>query len=220
MTGPLLAAVVVSGALAIAGEERGPRALVYVCKPLTTLLVLVLAAAGVGADPRYRTLIVVGLAASLAGDVFLMLPRDRFVHGLGSFLLAHIVYGVAFARTPAGPGDAALLIGLLLIAGGIVRALWAGLGRLRGPVLLYVAAIIGMAWLAGVRWRADAVPGAALAAAGAICFVLSDALLALDRFRRRIRHGRAWVLGSYYLAQVLIALSVPGTARAVLPGAP
>jgi len=220
VTAPVLAAAAVSGALAIVGEERGPRTLVYVCKPLTTLLVLGLAAAAAGADPRYRALIVVGLAASLVGDVFLMLPRDRFVHGLASFLLAHLVYGLAFARAPTGPGDAALLLGLLLVAAGIVRALWAGLGRLRGPVLLYVAAIIGMAWLACVRWRTGAGPGAPLAATGALCFVLSDALLALDRFRRRIPYGRAWVLASYYLAQVLIALSVAGTARAALPGAP
>jgi uncharacterized membrane protein YhhN len=135
VTAPVLVAAGVSGALAIVGEERGRRALVYVCKPLTTLLILGLATAVMDADPRYRAMIVAGLAASLAGDVFLMLPRDRFVQGLASFLLAHLVYAAAFATAPAGVGDAATLIGLLAVAAAIVRALWAGLGRLRGPVL-------------------------------------------------------------------------------------
>jgi len=200
------------------GEERGPRPLVYVFKPLTTLLILVAAVSATGADPRYRALITAGLAASLAGDVFLMLPRDRFVAGLASFLAAHLLYAVAFATAPAGPVDLALLVGLLAIAAGIVRALWDGLGRFRVPVLFYVAAIMGMAWLACVRWRTGLEAGAALAAVGALTFVLSDALLAFDRFRRRFRHSRAWVLASYYAAQALIALSVRWTAVGSSPG--
>lgn len=212
MTAVVLAAAALCGVLAILGEERGPRPLVYVCKPLTTLLILVAAVSATGADPRYRALITAGLAASLAGDVFLMLPRDRFVAGLASFLAAHLLYAVAFATPPAGLTDLALLAGLLAVAAGIVRALWAGLGRFRVPVLGYVAAIMGMAWLACVRWRTGMESGAALAAVGALAFVLSDALLALDRFRRRFAHSRAWVLASYYAAQALIALSVRWTA--------
>jgi uncharacterized membrane protein YhhN len=201
-----------SAALAIFGEERGPRTLVDVCKPLTTLLILLMAVTAAGADPRYRILTTAGLAASLAGDVFLMLPRDRFTAGLASFLAAHLAYAAAFATRPSGLADGMLLVGLLAVAAGIVRVLWAGLGRLRVPVLVYVAAIMGMAWLACVRWRAGVAVGAGLAAVGALTFVLSDALLALDRFRRPFRHSRAWVLASYYAAQALLALSVGGTA--------
>jgi len=208
VTWVLLAAAATSGALAITGEERGWRALVYVCKPLTTLLLLVVAAGGPAGESAYPWLIAAGLGASLAGDVFLMLPRDRFVAGLASFLLAHVLYGAAFFTVPRTMGDVLVLVLLGIVAAGIVAVLWAGLGRLRGPVLAYVATIIVMAWLACVRWRAGGIPGAGLAAIGALAFVTSDTLLALDRFRRPFPFSRTLVLGTYWVAQALIALSV------------
>lgn len=205
---PLLLAAATCALCAIVAEERGPRGLLYVTKPTATLLLLGVAASVPEAAPGYRWLVVAGLAASAVGDVFLMLPRDRFVPGLLSFLGAHVAYGAAFFTPPRAPADGIVLAGLLAVAAGIVAALWRGLGALRVPVVVYVAAIITMAWLACVRWRAGDAAGAALAALGALLFVVSDALLAVDRFRRPIPHGRVFVLGTYYIAQALIATSV------------
>ena len=51
----------------------------YVFKPFTMLLILALAVQPSASTPTsYRVFVVAGLAFSLAGDVFLMLPRDRF----------------------------------------------------------------------------------------------------------------------------------------------
>lgn len=75
----------------------------YIGKPLTTLLILWLAlSAQPAVDARYRRAVLAGLVLSLIGDVFLMLPGDRFVLGLVAFLLAHVCYIVAFA-----PGSSA-----------------------------------------------------------------------------------------------------------------
>jgi uncharacterized membrane protein YhhN len=101
------------------------------------------------------------------------------------------------------------VLGLLLIVGLVVLwALWPGLGPLRAPVTVYVAVILAMAWMALTRWLRVGGSGAAAAGIGALFFVLSDTLLALDRFRTRLPLARAQVLGSYYLAQLLIAVSV------------
>jgi len=70
----LTAAVVVIAAIAIAGEYRPTRTLVYVFKPLTTILIIALAVLAGQAEAAYQRLIVLGLVLSLAGDVFLMLP--------------------------------------------------------------------------------------------------------------------------------------------------
>jgi uncharacterized membrane protein YhhN len=207
----LLVAVATSGGLAILGEERGPRGIVYVFKPLTTVLILGLAASATGVPVRYQGLVVGGLAASLAGDVFLMLPRDRFVPGLGSFLVGHLAYVTAFAATPVGVAPWVVLGGLLAFGGVVLRALWSRLGALRGPVAVYVGVILAMAWMAAARWLRLPSAGAAAAAVGALLFVASDTLLAFDRFRGRFAGARALVLTTYYGAQVLIALSVrPG----------
>lgn len=210
LTAPLAAAILVSGALAILGEERGPRWLVYVWKPTTTLLILVSAALVAGAPPRYQIPILAGLAASCAGDVFLMLPRDRFLAGLVSFLGAHVAYLVAFAVVPSGWAPWVALVILLGFGGGMVRVLWPGLGALRGPVVAYVSVILAMAWMAVARWQATPGPATAAAALGALLFVASDTLLALDRFRGRFPAARALVLTTYYAAQCLIAWSVRG----------
>lgn len=204
----LLVAVGVSAVLAVVGEERGPRWLVYVWKPATTAMILVVALLGAGGLARYQLLVSLGLAASLAGDVFLMLPRDRFVAGLASFLVAHVAYLAAFAIGPTGVTAWILLGGLVLVGGAVLHVLWPGLGRLRAPVTGYVTVILAMAWMALTRWFRLPSAAAAAAAVGAVLFVASDTLLALDRFRRRFAYARTVVLGTYYTAQTLIALSV------------
>jgi len=195
----------VSAVAHIRAEYRGPRRAVYVCKPLTTTLILILAAWPGAAADRYTLAIVTGLALSLAGDVFLMLPRDRFVAGLVSFLLAHVAYLVAFT---SGVAFAAAPLAFLpyAAAGAVVLAiLWPDLGRLRGPVTLYVVVIMAMASQAAVRALTMQTSAALLTAVGAALFVASDTFLAFDRFRRRFRSARLLVILTYVVAQWLIA---------------
>ncbi|HEU0302434.1 MAG TPA: lysoplasmalogenase [Longimicrobium sp.] len=199
----------VSAVLAMVAEQREARRGVYFFKPLTTALILALAAtAGEPVSNGYRALVCAGLLFSLAGDVFLMLPRDRFVAGLASFLVAHLFYVAAFAPRPPGLAAPLALAAVLAYGGVLLRALWPHLGTLRAPVALYAAALMAMAWQAMERWAVlDATP-ALLAAAGAVLFVASDSVLAWERFVRRRGWGQAVVLGTYFAAQWLIALSV------------
>lgn len=208
---PLLptAAIALCAAVTVWAEHRGARRVVYLFKPLTTTLILALALAAPDAvSEPYRALVCAGLLFSLAGDVFLMLPRDRFVAGLASFLVAHLLYVAAFApRPPALHAPGALLV--LVVCGiGLLRALWMDLGRLRGPVAVYTAALVVMAWQAAERWRVLGTEPALLGAIGAGLFVVSDAVLAWDRFAARRPCGPAVVLATYFAAQWLIALSV------------
>jgi uncharacterized membrane protein YhhN len=137
-----------------------------------------------------------------------MLPRDRFLPGLASFLGAHIAYIVAFTSgVPRGTAPM-LLLPLLAIAVPLLWLLWPSLGTLRLPVLLYTATILLMVWAAWARRWTVPSPGALLAAVGATSFLASDSLLALNRFWRPLPMAQALIMITYLAAQTLIALSV------------
>ncbi len=181
----------------------------YVCKPLSTAALLLLAAISHPAHgARYQLAVSLGLAFSLLGDILLMLPRDRFLPGLASFLIAHIAYIVAFTTgVPIGTAPA-LLLPPLAAAIPLLRLLWPGLGKLLVPVVLYSATIVLMVWLAwGLAWQLRT-PGTALVALGAMLFMVSDALLAVNRFHRPFHGAQALIMGFYVAGQAMIALSV------------
>ena len=206
----LFAFAVLAGIANLVADYRGPRWLVYVAKPLTTTLLLVAAASMHTGDRRYQLAILAGLACSLAGDVFLMLPRDHFIAGLASFLVAHIAYIIAFTRGTSFASRPLLLLPYAIAAGTVLTILWPHLGKLKLPVAVYVAVIVVMAWQAATR--ADVHPAIATcaAAAGAALFVISDTTLAIDRFGKPFRAAQAIVMSTYVAAQMLIAFSVAG----------
>jgi uncharacterized membrane protein YhhN len=116
-------------ALELRAEHRELRRQVYLFKPLATLCLTGIAATTpVPVSETYRAFVVLGLLCSLAGDVALMLPRDRFVPGLLSFLLAHICYIAGFVSLGGWPPSPA--VALLLVAYGLylLRRLWPAWG--------------------------------------------------------------------------------------------
>jgi uncharacterized membrane protein YhhN len=190
-------------------EHSVRRRIVYVVKPVTMLLIILLAVLrGMPGWNAYTIAIVAGLTASLIGDIFLMLPSDRFLPGLVSFLVAHLFYIGAFALRLPSPLEAWIAIPLLAYGCLVYMWLYPSLGPMKLPVAVYVLVILIMAWLAVACALAEGHRGAGFAAAGALAFVVSDSILAINRFRTRVPEAGALIMGSYLLAQLLISLSV------------
>ena len=209
----LAVSAVIAAILAIRAHylEESRRWQVYAFKPLATLLILALALSLSPARPEYQWAVAAGLLFSTAGDVFLMLPRDRFVAGLASFLVAHLCYVWAFGIGVSFAGKPLLWLPYFAAGGMVVALIWPGLKpALRAPVTLYVVVIAVMAGQAAERWQVLGSAVALAAAIGAGLFVASDAVLAIDRFRWHFRAARAVTLATYWTAQLLIALSVSG----------
>jgi uncharacterized membrane protein YhhN len=191
----LLAAI--SGALHIRAEYRGPRWQTHLFKPLTTSLILAVALVAPGsAPPAYRALVAGGLAFSLAGDVFLMLPKDRFLAGLASFLIAHLLYIGAFTEAAGFQLSLAALLPFAVASGALLQILWPHLAGQRLPVAAYVGVIATMGWQALAQWLAVGEGWALCALLGAALFVVSDAALALNRFRGAFASAQLLVLGT------------------------
>jgi len=152
-----------------------------------------------------------GIALSMLGDIFLMLPKERFIAGLAAFLLAHLAYvaGLNLAPVPLTWVTAVVvfLVGVtggrlfLRIAAGLQAA---GKQKLIRPVLVYSGVISVMLISALLTLlRADWQPGPALlVSGGAFLFYLSDSLLAWNRFVLPLRHGQLKVRITYHLGQI------------------
>jgi uncharacterized membrane protein YhhN len=207
---PVLLAVfaLASAIVLLRAESSGFTRLTYVAKPLamvSTGLIAVLAWPVV--SESYRQLIVVGMVLSMVGDVFLMLPKDRFMAGLSAFLLAHIAYIAAFAgRLEQVPVLPFLPFTLAFVF--VARLLWPHLRSERYPVLIYSATLTVMAALATGVAVSEGSLSAVACAVGATLFVLSDTALAFDRFVGAFGSSQHVILPTYFGAQLLIALSV------------
>ena len=205
----LIVIIIISAALYILGDFLKKPKLKYIFKPLTTILIIVLALLQQSeVSETYKYLIITALVFSLAGDVFLMLPTDKFVQGLVSFLVAHIFYITAFAQ---GFGPYFEISYLIPSAIYTVLFLWVVLpktGKLKLPVLVYSLVLMAFLWQASGRFFYLSDDSAIYILAGSVLFVASDSVLAYDRFVKSYKFSQLAILSTYWAAQVFLALSI------------
>jgi uncharacterized membrane protein YhhN len=205
----LSACVFLSAGVAIWSDAKDRLRLFRVAKPLTTLMIIVVAALAAAPMPaEYKALVLAGLMCSLLGDIALAAPEKWFMAGLFAFLAAQILYMLAFRPRPGHPVSAGTFLPFILYGLLMFFILAPGLGRLKISVLVYIAAITIMAGFAAGRFVDLGGTRPLLAFAGAVLFLISDSVLAYNRFGRKIGLAQAIILGTYFPAQLLIALSV------------
>jgi uncharacterized membrane protein YhhN len=220
--------IAASGLLAVlASSGILPPSLEFVFKPLTTLLLIAYAWPRGSDAPRQRLLIRAGLLLSLAGDVFLLWPRQGFLPGLVAFLLAHLAYIAAFCvplRLVAKPAG---FIAYAVVAAAMLFWLWPGIpAPLRAPVVAYVVCLASMAAQAFGWWRRSTdstLPDAKLArfaAVGGLFFMASDSLLAINKFGMPLPASGLWILATYWIAQWCIASALSARGAGQAPTSP
>ena len=169
--------------------------------PVSTLMVLVLR------DMRgfARICLIGALLGSVCGDILLDLPyANLFIFGLVAFLVAHLCYTVLFfwyAKSPDGFAKV-MMAGLVLFAGVMIWIFRGIAPALYGPVVLYIVVIITMSI------------GALLVPAenrllfwGALLFIASDVVLALNKFLVAVPYGRVINISLYFIAQFMIIMA-------------
>ena len=220
--GILVGVAIGSGLMDLFALVRGWTRARYVWKPFTMVVIIALAFLGADWGNAWHQWLLAGLVLSLVGDVFLVLPSDRFLAGLVSFFAAHVCYIVAFVDQGASdtPGIVhfsveigersghATSVAVALGAIGVVavavlrRGVLAsgGLGLLVA-VVCYITVILAMIWRAALSNDAWVFAGAAL-------FLISDAVLAWNRFIKSSLAAELTVMVTYYTAQLFLAFSL------------
>ena len=174
---------------------------------------------GVYFHPKFlsRRILLNALIFSWIGDVILIfadIAEIYFILGLVSFLIAHITYCVLFNKQIIGEiqinkvlfGLGSLVIAFYLTA--IILLLMPNLGDLKIPVIVYAAVISTMLLFAFNGYLIWKKPGALYIFLGAITFVISDSILAFDKFHAPIEKSSFFIMLSYLVAQYLIVVGI------------
>lgn len=201
---------------AAVGAQR--KRLEYLLKPATLVAIIIgLLLIMRGAHDVWQArFFLLGLVLSLCGDIFLMLPGDRFfLPGLVSFLLAHLCYIAGLNPTLPPLASLLFLVPVALVGTALILRVASALrsaGRtgLLIPVLLYglvISVMLFSAWatLFRVDWSGIR---RLLVVAGATLFFASDAMLAWNKFVNRFARADLAVIVAYHLGQLGLAASV------------
>lgn len=147
-----------------------------------------------------RLLIFLGLLFSAGGDIALDLDRkEYFVIGLSLFLVAHLLYSSSFYMSRQFKKAYFVRVVFVLVCMVIMLILLIpNLDKMVIPVLCYIAAIFSMCMLAALQ------PGWMIFL-GAMVFMLSDSMIAINKFISPIPAANYWILVTYYIGQYFIA---------------
>lgn len=174
-----------------------------VFKLIPMLLLLVLAfTTPIEQVKRYKLIVCIGLLFCAIGDYTL----QWFLIGLTSFLIGHLFYIAAFRST--NTTNTPLVVKILLCLYGLIMVIWIAGSIIQendfvlaGAVVLYISVILMMGWTSfrvGTIW----------AVTGALLFIASDSVLAINRFIIDVAFSHEIIMLTYYGAQLCFVVSI------------
>ena len=201
--------IFVSAFLSIHGRYIEKRTIHYIFKPLTTILIIVYALRiALPNIMDYGYLILAGLLFSLVGDIFLMLPQNKFIEGLVSFLIAHVLFLIGFVSIGGVNFSYYIFLPYIFVGSFLYYFLFPGLKNYKISVLLYLLIIFIMSWQAFECYRVVNSVKTLYALIGTFFFIFSDFIIALNKFRYQFKSSQILILSTYYVSLVLIATSI------------
>jgi len=148
------------------------------------------------------------------GDVLLMFQGDEmyFIGGLVAFLSGHVLYVFSYRQMRDTKGFDTLLntqkirfsFPIILAGTGLVVVLFPHLGELKIPVMIYALVITIMVMQALFRFGCTSKRSFVLIFSGALFFMISDSLLAINKFMQYLPMASLLIMSTYITAQFLI----------------
>lgn len=160
-----------------------------------------------------KKVLLAALFFSWVGDVVLLFADKGtifFIIGLVSFLVAHLLYILLFMKLQKVKTTKYLPYSILVLVYlfGLLSFLWNDLGDLKIPVIIY-ASVLSMMLLFAIKgkfiWEKQY---GNYILFGAVFFVLSDSLLAINKFYSPIAFASFLIMSTYLAAQFLLVLGI------------
>jgi len=190
---------------------RGILFLKYLLTPMITAcaVFIVLISIGFYGIDRYNFLIFSSLLAALAADTLLMLEETSYLkNGIIFFMMSHLLYIAAFcSELTFKPWNVILLLFICLVNFFFIRIMKRHAGRMLIPVILYVLMIDTMGYLALTKLNNGAGRYEIVLASAAVLFWISDLILSVNAFVKKIPHSTVYTWLFYAPAQFLFAVS-------------
>jgi len=197
----------------LCGHFSNLETLHYVSKPLVVLSLLIFFfLRSSGLNRIIKNLINLALVFSLIGDIALLFENQNpiyFIIGLASFLLAHVMYVLAFLKhrdpkkNPVG-----FILFMLVYATFLFYILKDGLGDLLIPVVVYMFVILSMATTAFLRTKHINVLSYNWVFIGSVLFMISDSILAVNKFYQAFSFSSIAIMLTYAFAQYCIVIGI------------
>jgi len=185
----------------------------YITKPaILIILIIFFLKQREHLDHFTRKIALFALVFSLLGDILLMFVNTSsnfFIGGLVAFLIAHIMYILVFLKNRNTSKVAIpFIIVILILASILFYVLKDGLGGMLIPVVIYMFAILTMLTAAFLRQGCVPKHSFIFVFIGAILFLISDSLLALNKFHEPLPFSNISIMFTYAIAQIFIVFGV------------
>lgn len=218
------------GLVEVFSEATGNEAVRFFSKPLLMIVLVALYVQAVaGKWNKVHKLITAAFAFSWVGDVALMfvgnsgetvmgLPKNPnfFLVGLGGFMITHVLYAVAFTHVSNKqtkailPGRFWVVVPLFIYMAAFLSVLVPAIYEneltkpFLAPVLVYSTAIATMVLLSMNRYHRVNDKSFALVFCGALLFMFSDTLIAVNKFIHPFASSGIFIMILYIAGQYLI----------------
>ncbi len=194
-----------------------PNSIHFFTKPaLMITLILYFITAVKNTNFKDKTLFILAMIFALLGDSFLMLQSPTtlfFMLGLGSFLLMQVGYSLYFNREIEFKKSLLFqkpywIIPVIIYALILYKIVSENAGGLKGAILAYTICIAIMMLSAINRFGQVAQSSFRWVFFGAIFFMISDSVLAVNKFAETVPNAGFWIMSTYTSAQYLIVRGV------------
>ncbi len=190
--------------LEVYGTIQNNKLLEFIFKPLITVSLALLYIVSVK-KPSF--LFISALFFSFWGDVLLLFPEKYFVLGLVSFLLTHLIF-IKIIRGFISQLDSKSIIKsaifFIVYFGGIIFLILNNLKELLIPVIIYGLVISAFGTFALINYKKSKTTENLWLLIGALIFILSDSIIAINKFYSNNTLLESLIMITYIVAQYLI----------------